>query len=170
MTITVDDKRTDHVKPLPSCLNIEKEDFSRLLQITFFPEYFYSETCFTVLRPVVNDIVVDGSTGLSTEKKISSLSVQKNFEKWNENEKTNKTKRNIWVHLRLIQKTSEHLIVKINSIDYEITVAYYAITAGVIPSPTFSSHQEKRWSISYLSTYKSTLTLRISMIQLSDLW
>ena len=93
MTITVDDKRTDHVKPLPSCLNIEKEDFSRLLQITFFPEYFYSETCFTVLRPVVNDIVVDGSTGLSTEKKISSLSVQKNFEKWNENEKNKQNKK-----------------------------------------------------------------------------
>ena len=68
------------------------------------------------------------------------------------------------------KKLSEHLIVKINSIEYEITVAYYAITAGVIPPPTFSSHQEKRWSISYLSTYKSTLTLRISMIQLSDLW
>ena len=95
MTITVDDKRTDHVKLLPSCLNIEKEDFSRLLQITLFPEYFYSETYFTVLRPVVNDIVVEGSTGLSTERTISSLSVQKNFEKWNENEKTNKTKRNI---------------------------------------------------------------------------
>ena len=68
------------------------------------------------------------------------------------------------------KKTSEHFIVKINSIEYEITVAYYAITAGVIPSPTFSSHQKKRWSISYLSTYKSTLTLRIFMIQLSDLW
>ena len=44
MTITVDDKRTDHVKPLPSCLNIEKEDFFRLLRIASFPEYFYSET------------------------------------------------------------------------------------------------------------------------------
>ena len=43
MTITVDDKRTDHAKPLPSCLNIEK-DFFRLLQIASFPEYFYSET------------------------------------------------------------------------------------------------------------------------------
>ena len=44
MTITVDDKRTDHAKPLPSCLNIEKEDFFRLLQVASFPEYFYSET------------------------------------------------------------------------------------------------------------------------------
>ena len=60
MTITVDDKRTDHVKPLPSCLNIEKEDFFRLLQITFFQEYFYNETYFTVLRPVANDILVGG--------------------------------------------------------------------------------------------------------------
>ena len=41
MTITVGDKRIDHAKPLPSCLNIEKEDFFRLLQITFFSEYFY---------------------------------------------------------------------------------------------------------------------------------
>ena len=44
MTIIVDDKRIDHAKPLPSCLNIEKEDFFRLLQIASFPEYFYSET------------------------------------------------------------------------------------------------------------------------------
>ena len=73
LTITVDDKRTDHVKPLPSCLNIEKEDFFRLLQNTFFPEYFYSETYFTVLKPVANDIVVEGSTGQSTEMTISSL-------------------------------------------------------------------------------------------------
>ena len=49
MTITVEDKRTDHAKPLPNCLNIEKEDFFRLLQITFFPEYFYSETFFMVI-------------------------------------------------------------------------------------------------------------------------
>ena len=166
MTITVDDKRTDHVKPLPNCLNIEKEDFSRLLQITFFPEYFYSETCFTVLRPVVNDIVVEGSTGLSTERTISSLSVQKNFE----NEKQTKQKGTYGYIYGSSKKNSEHFIVKINSIEYEITVAYYAITAGVIPSPTFSSYQEKRWSIYYLSTYKSTLTLRISMIQLYDLW
>ena len=166
MTITVDDKRTDHVKPLPSCLNIEKEDFSRLLQIIFFPEYFYSETCFTVLRPVVNDIVVEGSTGLSTERTISSLSVQKNFE----NEKQTKQKGTYGYIYGSSKKNSEHFIVKINSIEYEITVAYYAITAGVIPSPTFSSYQEKRWSIYYLSTYKSTLTLRISMIQLYDLW
>ena len=140
MTITVDDKRTDHVKPLPSCLNIEKEDFSRLLQITFFPEYFYSETCFTVLRPVVNDIVVEGSTGLSTERTISSLSVQKNFE----NEKQTKQKGTYGYIYGSSKKNSEHFIVKINSIEYEITVAYYAITAGVIPSPTFSSYQEKR--------------------------
>ena len=101
---------------------------------------------------------------------ISSLSVQKNFEKKNENEKTNKTKRKYRYIYGSSKKNSEHFIVKINSIEYEITVAYYAITAGVIPPPTFSSHQEKRWSISYLSTYKSTLTLRISMIQLYDLW
>ena len=44
MTITIDDKQTDHAKPLPSCSNIEKEDFFRLLQIASFPEYFYSET------------------------------------------------------------------------------------------------------------------------------
>ena len=104
------------------------------------------------------------------KRKFRPLVFKRTLKNEMKTKKTNKTKRNIWVHLRLIQKTSEHLIVKINSIEYEITVAYYAITAGVIPSPTFSSHQKKRWSISYLSTYKSTLTLRIFMIQLYDLW
>ena len=88
----------------------------------------------------MNDIVVEGSTGLSTERTISSLSVQKNFE----NEKQTKQKGTYGYIYGSSKKNSEHFIVKINSIEYEITVAYYAITAGVIPSPTFSSYQEKR--------------------------
>ena len=85
--------------------------------------------------------------------------------------KQNKTKRNMWVHLRLIQKTSEHLIVQINSIEYEISVAYYAITAGVILSQTiFLIKKKDEAFLTFLHISQSIFTLRISMIQLYDLW
>ena len=83
--------------------------------------------------------------------------------------KQNKTKRNMWVHLRLIQKTSEHLIVQINSIEYEITVAYYAITV-ILSETIFLIKKKDEAFLTFLHISQSTFTLRISMIQLYDLW